>query len=99
MKEDIHSDYNNTVNEVKYAPIQEDQEQIEITGVGEISDTESTASMWEDHIEKNLVEILDPTTKVQVHIQASKVKKIDIHTKKEPTIRFWDERKKNSTQK
>ena len=44
MKEDIHSDYNNTVNEVKYAPIQEGQEQIEITGVGEISDTESTAS-------------------------------------------------------
>ena len=34
------------------------------------------------------VEILEPTIKGQIYIQASKVKKIDIHTKTEIIIKF-----------
>ena len=37
--------------------------------------------------------------KVQVYIQASKVKNIDKQTKNEPTIRFWEETNKISIQK
>ena len=44
MEEDIQSNDYNPVNEEQDAPIQEDQEEIEIPGVNEISDTESTAS-------------------------------------------------------
>ena len=32
-------------------------------------------------------------------MQAYKVEKIDKQTKKEPTIRFWDETRKKSTKK
>ena len=37
--------------------------------------------------------------KVQAYMQASKVKKRDKQTKKVPTIIFWDETNKTSTQK
>ena len=41
--EDIQTNENNPVNEEQDAPIEEDQEYIEIPGVNEINDTDSTA--------------------------------------------------------
>ena len=62
----------------KYAPIQENQEEIKIQVVNEISDTESNDSnLIILKREMNPVEILEPTTKGKLYMQASKVKKID----------------------
>ena len=44
--------------------------------------------------ERNPVETLDPTIKGQVYMKASKQKKIAKHTKKEPTIIYWDKTSK-----
>ena len=37
--------------------------------------------------------------KVQVYMKASKVKNVDKHTKKAPTIKIWDETNKTITKK
>ena len=56
----------------------------------EIAGINSTASNFRiSEIERYPLKILEPTMKVQVHMQASTVKKIDKPTKKEPIIRFW----------
>ena len=70
--------------------------------MNEISDTESTApNVRISEREIHPVEILEPTTKVQVYMQAYKVKKIYKQTKKEAIIRSWYEKTiavhKNST--
>ena len=44
LEEDTKRDDHNPVNKGKYTTIQEDQEEIEIPGVNEISDTESASS-------------------------------------------------------
>ena len=52
------------MNEEQDAPVQEDQEEIEITGVNEIIDTESIASNVRiSYRESNLVQILGPKRK------------------------------------
>ena len=83
MEEDIQSDAHNPVNEEQDVPIQEYQEEIEIKGVNEISDTDSTTSnvIISDR-ESQSLEILEHTIKGQVYMQASKVKRIDRQTKK-----------------
>ena len=42
---------------------------------------------------------MDRKIRGQVYIQEYKVKKIDKQKEKTPTIRFWDEKYKESTQK
>ena len=65
--------------------------------MNEISDAELTSSNVRiSEIERNTVERLEPTMKVQVYIQDSKVKNIDKHTKKKSAIRFWDETNKKA---
>ena len=65
-----------------------------------ISDTDSTSSSARiSDINKNTVEVLEPTMKGQIYMKGSKVKNIDEHTKEEPTIRFWDKINKNNIQK
>ena len=100
MEEDIKVDYSNPVNEEQDDPIQKEQEEIEIPGVNEISDTESTSSnVRRSDRERHKLEILDPTVKGQLYMQNYKVKEIDKHTKEEPVIIFWDKTNKNITQK
>ena len=66
----------------------------------EISDTESTYSnVRRSDRERYPLEILDPTVKGQLYMKTYKMKEIDKHTKKEPTIIIWDETNKNITQK
>ena len=72
--------------------------------MNEISDTYSTASNVRiSERESRPLERLEYTMKVEVHMQDSRVKKIDKQTKNEPTIIFWDETNKkihrNSTSK
>ena len=100
MEEYIQSDDHNRVNKEQDAPIQEDQKDIEITGVNKISDTESKSpNMRISERERHPLERLEPTTKLQVYMQSPKVKKIDKQTKSEPTIRFLSETNKNSALK
>ena len=66
----------------------------------EISDTESTASnVRSPEREIHTLEILEPTMKGQIYMQASNVKKTNKQAKKEPTIKFWDDTNKKITHK
>ena len=73
MEEDIQSEDQDPVNEKKYAPIQEDQQYIEIVGVNEIIDTESAAfNVRISYGERHPVEILYTTMKLKVYMKASR---------------------------
>ena len=60
--------------------------------MNDISDTESTASnVRKSERKRHPVEIFVTKMKGQVYMQASKVKKIDKHTKEEQIFIFWYE--------
>ena len=83
MEEYILSDDYNLVNKLQDAPIKKDQEEIKVSKVNEISDTEPTDyNLRRPDRETHPVQISEPTMKGQVYMQYSKVKKIDKQTKK-----------------
>ena len=100
LQEDIISDDYNPVNKEQDDPIKKDQEDIEITGVNEISDTESTSSnVRRSGREGDQVERLEPTMKGKLYMQYFKAKNIDKHTKRNKQSYFGIKQRKKYTKR